>query len=252
MRLVKTAMVATMLALFVAPVAGQKGGGPKAQGPKGPSTTTRGPSTKATPAKSGAPKMAKASPGSGQTKPTNAKAPKSSKADVASSTTSSTGATSEATTTTSNTTADAINFTAGAVGEKLSKNSNLRSKLETRLDRLGYDGNVYQAAYGFRNLGQFVAATNVAENLGLPFEQLKLQMTGFAVDSEGIVTMANVGTNGAITMVDPDEVTSPAPTKSLGQAIQTAKSLDPVTAQQVAQSATTQADSEIQSTTVTQ
>ena len=32
------------------------------------------------------------------------------------------------------------------------------------------------AASGFRNLGQFVAAVNVSNNLGIPFAQLKTRM----------------------------------------------------------------------------
>lgn len=35
-----------------------------------------------------------------------------------------------------------------------------------------------QAAAGFRNLGQFIAAAHVAHNLGLPFEQVKAKMVG--------------------------------------------------------------------------
>jgi hypothetical protein len=35
-----------------------------------------------------------------------------------------------------------------------------------------------QAAAGFKNVGQFVAAVNVSRNLGIPFDQLKAQVTG--------------------------------------------------------------------------
>lgn len=35
-----------------------------------------------------------------------------------------------------------------------------------------------QAAAGFRNWGQFVAALQVSKNLGIPFEDLKARMTG--------------------------------------------------------------------------
>src|SRR4051794_12264930 len=37
---------------------------------------------------------------------------------------------------------------------------------------------VDQAAAGFKNLGQFVAAVHVSKNLGIPFDQLKTQMSG--------------------------------------------------------------------------
>jgi hypothetical protein len=36
--------------------------------------------------------------------------------------------------------------------------------------------NVHDAAAGFKNTGQFVAATNVSRNLGIPFEELKARM----------------------------------------------------------------------------
>src|SRR6476661_6551204 len=74
------------------------------------------------------------------------------------------------TTTTATTTPTGINFNTTPVGSKLTKNVALQSKLTTRLTALGYGGNVFEAAYGFKNLGQFVAATNVSRNLGIPFE----------------------------------------------------------------------------------
>jgi hypothetical protein len=37
---------------------------------------------------------------------------------------------------------------------------------------------VQQAAAGFKNLGQFVAAVHVSHNLGIPFDELKSRMTG--------------------------------------------------------------------------
>jgi hypothetical protein len=108
---------------------------------------------------------------------------------------------------------------------------------------------VYQAAYGFKNLGQFVAATNVAQNLGLSFEQLKIHMTGLSVAPDGTVLRANIGPGGTVTMVDPTKASSPAPTKSLGQSIQTLKATVNGTA--VAQTATTAANQEIKSTSTT-
>jgi hypothetical protein len=95
----------------------------------------------------------------------------------------------------------------------------LSSKLQTRLEALGYKGTVYQAAYGFKNTGQFVAATNVARNLGVSFDQIKLNMTGFSVKPDGTVLQANMTSSG-MKMVDPA----------------------------AAQTATTQANAEIQST----
>jgi hypothetical protein len=107
---------------------------------------------------------------------------------------------------------------------------------------------VYQAAYGFKNLGQFVAATNVARNLGVSFEQMKLNMTGFSVKPDGTVLQANMTSTG-VKMVDPSKVTDAVSTKSLGQSIQTVKAGVDSTA--AAQTATTQANTEIQSTSTT-
>jgi len=44
---------------------------------------------------------------------------------------------------------------------------------------------VAQGADGFKNLGQFVAAVNVSKNLGIPFDQLKAQLTGVSPKSLG-------------------------------------------------------------------
>ena len=57
--------------------------------------------------------------------------------------------------------------------QKLQKNTNLAGKLQSRLPA-GTDLNT--AAAGFRNLGQFVAAVNVSNNLGLDFTTLKTAM----------------------------------------------------------------------------
>ena len=97
------------------------------------------------------------------------------------------------------------------VQQKLQQNTNLASKLQTRLPP-GTDLNT--AAAGFRNLGQFVAAVNVSNNLGLDFPTLKTAMV----------------TDG----------------KSLGQAIQAQKSTVDGTA--VATRAEHDADTEIRST----
>jgi outer membrane biosynthesis protein TonB len=59
------------------------------------------------------------------------------------------------------------------VQEKLKKNTNLAAKLAGQLPA-GTD--LMTAAAGFRNLGQFVAAVNVSNNLGVSFTQLKAKM----------------------------------------------------------------------------
>lgn len=78
--------------------------------------------------------------------------------------------TTTATTTTSTTT---TGTTLTPVQQKLQQNTSLASKLQTRLPP-GTDVNA--AAAGFRNLGQFVAAVNVSNNLGLDFPTLKTAM----------------------------------------------------------------------------
>lgn len=207
----------------------------------GPSTKTHGPSSKS----------------SGAAGTTSAKSPKSTTTTTASDSTSTGSSSTSSTSTSSSTgttaTTTTVDFTATPVGQKLTKNTALSSKLTTRLQAEGYTGSVYQAAYGFKNLGQFVAATNVSKNLGISFEQLKLQMTGTKVMADGTVMKAMIGTDGKITLVDPTKTTdstlSPATTKSLGQSIQTLKSGVDATA--AAQTATKQADAEIGGTTTT-
>lgn len=60
-------------------------------------------------------------------------------------------------------------------GEMLQQNTRLASRLQERLPE-GTD--LQQAAGGFKNLGQFVAAVNVSHNLNIPFDQLKGTMAG--------------------------------------------------------------------------
>ncbi|MBI2219603.1 MAG: hypothetical protein HYU53_00145 [Acidobacteria bacterium] len=99
---------------------------------------------------------------------------------------------------------------------------------------------VVDAASGFKNLGQFVAAVNVSNNLGIPFADLKAKMTGLTVDGQPIATTGT--TAGAETSTK---------LLSLGQAIQAVKGMDSTTATQVANTATTQANQQIASTTTT-
>ena len=262
-----SAAISVLLTLSFAPAyAGQKGNsgshGPKTttttHGPSttaathGPSTTTHGPSANGASAKPVKGPSTKPTTTKTETKlakaDTSTKSPKSKKTVSTPTTTTASTSTSTTSTTGTTTTTPAIDFTSGPVGTKLSKNGALRSKLETRLTALGYTGTVYQAAYGFKNLGQAVASMNVATNLGIPWEKLKVQMTGLTVKPDGTVLKANLGTDGKITMVDPALVTNPAPTRSLGQSIQTVKK-STVDATAAAQTATTQANAEIAGTT---
>lgn len=78
--------------------------------------------------------------------------------------------------TTTNTTTTTTTATTGPltpVQQKLQRNTNLASKLESRLPA-GTD--LMTASEGFRNLGQFVAAVNVSNNLGIEFSKLKTAM----------------------------------------------------------------------------
>jgi hypothetical protein len=69
-----------------------------------------------------------------------------------------------------------------SVSTRLSSNTKLASKLQGLLPP-GTD--LQQAAQGFKNLGQFVAAVHVSHNLGIPFDQLKAKMTGTGAESLG-------------------------------------------------------------------
>lgn len=85
------------------------------------------------------------------------------------------------------------------------------AKLEARLLALLPPGTTIQdASQGFKNWGQFVAATHVSNNLGIPFDQLKARMTGIAP--------------GAL----PGTTVQTAP-MSLGQAIQSFATTTPTT-----------------------
>ena len=94
---------------------------------------------------------------------------------------------------------------------------------------------MYQPAYSFKNQWQFVAVTNVSQNLGISFGQLKIRMTWLSVPSDGTVTL-----------VDTTNATSPAPTKSLGRAMRAVKSS--VNAAASAETATMRASAETRST----
>ena len=58
-------------------------------------------------------------------------------------------------------------------------------KLAAKLQALIPGTPVNVAAQGFRNFGQFVAAVHVSHNLGIPFADLKLRMTGPNPESLG-------------------------------------------------------------------
>lgn len=165
--------------------------------------TTGSPKT-ASPKTTGSPKTT--AHGGGHAKTTETKAGSSKATGHAKTSTTTT------TTTTTGTTTTGTTVVLTPVQQKLQKNTNLAAKLQSRLPA-GTDLNA--AAAGFRNLGQFVAAVNVSNNLGLDFTTLKTAMV----------------TDG----------------KSLGQAIQSQKGTT-VNATEQAQRAERDADTMIRST----
>ncbi len=114
-----------------------------------------------------------------------------------------------------------IDFSSTSLGQKLQKSSALRSKIEAKLQAAGYTGSVYEAAYGFKNLGQLNAATNQVQNQGYSFNLLKVLMTGTYVDPQiHVAYRANQLPDGSVNLVRASLATNPASTQSLGQAKQ--------------------------------
>lgn len=69
-----------------------------------------------------------------------------------------------------------------SVSDRLEDNTKLAGKLQGLLPA---GTNLQQAAQGYKNLGQFVAAVHVSHNLGIPFDQLKAKMIGPPKESLG-------------------------------------------------------------------
>jgi hypothetical protein len=180
---------------------------------KSSATVVNGKSTKATKSDT---KFAKA-----DTKGPKTEA-KSSKAEGTTKKATNSGTSSGTPTSTSTRTSTApIDFTDTALGQKLQKNSAIRSKIEAKLQAAGYTGSVYEAAYGFKNLGQLNAATNQVQNQGYSFNLLKVLMTGMYVDPQThVVYRANQLPDGTVNLVRAGLATNPASTQSLGQAKQ--------------------------------
>ena len=185
----KTFALAISVLVLAAPVAAQRGGGaPKpvtshgASAPKAPKTTTHAsapkttgsPRSGATTHGSSAPKAVKTTTGGGHVSSKPAKTTPGAASAKAAKTTTTTAAKPERTTkSTKASTITTTTTTLSPVQLKLQKNTNLASKLQSRLPA-GTD--LTLAAAGFRNLGQFVAAVNVSNNLGIPFLELKTRM----------------------------------------------------------------------------
>ena len=68
------------------------------------------------------------------------------------------------------------------VAQRIAANPALAARLQPLLPP---GVTIESAAAGFRNVGQFVAALHVSQNLNIPFAQLKAEMTGTDHDSLG-------------------------------------------------------------------
>jgi hypothetical protein len=157
--------------VFAASAAAQHGGGAKPHGSQAPKPTVAHGGGHATQPAGGSAKPhgtsgSHGSPKATTTHSTKAPKPKTKTTTVSAKSTTKPAKAGKTTTTTTATT------TLTPVQLKLQKNTQLASKLQTRLG--GLDPQL--AAVGFRNLGQFVAAVNVSNNLGIPFAELKTRM----------------------------------------------------------------------------
>lgn len=160
MRYTSAFALTAALALAAAPaLAGPPKSKPVTAGPKAPKTA---PATKPTAAtrspkapKTTGPKVAKApaAPGATKTHPAHAKGPK---APATTPVTGAPGAVAPVTT-----------------APNVPKNPKLAARLQGMLPA---GMTVEQAALGFKNQGQFIAAVNVSKNLGIPFVDLKTSM----------------------------------------------------------------------------
>jgi hypothetical protein len=181
----RTIFVSTVaLLVMAAPLLAQRGGGSSHGSPAPKPQVSKPQVGKTSPPKAQSPKTtmkpASAGPktpprGASSTKTSSMKPAKSTsatKTTVKSSTAAAPGTASSKTKTSSKTTTT-VSTTLTPVQQKLQRNTNLASKLQSRLPA---GTNLQSAAAGFRNLGQFVAAVNVSNNLGIPFSALKTRM----------------------------------------------------------------------------
>ena len=264
-------LVTTVFGLAVLPaVANPARGGTsataKAHGPKtttvtssttaaSPKGTTVKSSTVKTKSSSAGPKATSVSKGATTTKSTTLKghsAAAKTKSSATTRTSTKSGTTTTSPTTTSSTTSGSTTTSSSGTGstvngttwtpdnpvaQKLSKHSNILKKVT---NSLGTDADLNNATAGFKNFGQFVAAVNVSNNLGIDFVDLKAAMTGITMDGKPV-------TSTGTTSVTAGSGTTSATTMSLGKAIQKLKS--GVDAETVAQNALTQANQEINNST---
>lgn len=145
-------------------------GAPKTKSTPTASTTTHGPksqtpSTKSVkPAKTDAKGHQKTSPTT--TSSTSSSGPGTTTSDPSASTSGSTGAAPNGTWVPDN-----------PIAQKLSTKPNLLGKVQRSLNITDLNA-LNPATAGFKNFGNFVAAVNVSNNLGIKFDELKAAMTG--------------------------------------------------------------------------
>ncbi len=80
-----------------------------------------------------------------------------------------------------------------SVNDRLGRNSKLSARLQGLLPP---EQNLQDAAQDFKNLGQFVAAVHVSNNLGISFDELKMKMTDSS--SESLSTSENLGNSKSL------------------------------------------------------
>jgi hypothetical protein len=226
----RTLVLAISVLMTAAPLAAQHGGG----APK-PKTTHGAPAPKSTthaaPRQHGPATHGSSAPKVGKTSHSGGHAPKVAKSTSSLKTTkppktTKTAKTTKATKATRTSTTLAPGTALTPVQLKLQRNTNLASKLQSRLPA-GTD--LTLAAAGFRNLGQFVAAVNVSNNLGIPFSQLKKRMVdqgmslGQAIqdarpkttDTGIIVSRAETDANGLIRTTEQTTATKSKKAKNI-------------------------------------
>jgi hypothetical protein len=86
------------------------------------------------------------------------------------------------------------------VAEKLAGKPTIVAKAKSVLPA---DADLNSATSGFKNFGQFVAAVNVSKNLGIPFADLKANMTGLKLDGQP-TGKASTSLGGAIRLLKGD------------------------------------------------
>ena len=125
------------------------------------------------------------------------KPPKASKSSTTTTSTkraeSGTSSTTSTATTTTTTSTTPVALT--PVQQKLQKNTKLASKLQGRLP-IGTD--LMVASAGFKNLGQFVAAVNVSNNLQIPFVDLKTKMVTDGLSLGGSIQALRPASSAAV------------------------------------------------------